>query len=119
MDRRGVIESNSAQIESTSDFRVRQHDYMFRGDGSRYQLDAPGEATVRTGFEFPYQKTSGIAINTITATFEDLSSVAYLIPPTSAQIRSILQQAALQPVDFSAFEIHNAPLIPEPDSAAN
>jgi hypothetical protein len=118
-DRRGVIQSNSAQVETTSDFRIQQHDYLFRGDASRYQLDAPMETTAHAGFKFPYQRDEGIAVNTVTATFEDLSSVAYLIPPNSTTLQTILNAARYEPMDFSAYEIHNAPLIPMPDSAAN
>jgi hypothetical protein len=112
MDRRGVVHDDDLTVETTSDFRVRNGDYAFRQDGSRWYLRVPARITVRTGFEHPYQTTAAITYNNARAQLEDPTSVAYLIGPDKATLRTVLSLGRYTPEDFSAYEVIRAPLIP-------
>lgn len=110
---RGSMHPISANVESTFDFRVRQGDYVFRADGSRWQLGTPQRVQLRTGFEHPGQSSSAITYNNSPAKMEDRTSVAYLIPPVAPeQLRMVLSQPLRRPGDFRLFEEIRGPLIP-------
>jgi hypothetical protein len=111
-DKRGVVHDDDVNVEATADFRVRNYDYAFRQDGSRWMLRVPQRVTVRTGFEHPYQTTTAITYNNMRAQVEDPTSVAYTIPPAPATVTTTLRQGRYEPFDFSTVEVINGPLIP-------
>ena len=111
VDRRGVTHAQSTSIESTSDFRIRQGDYCFRGDGTRWWLRGAQVTRLRTGFGYPSQAADALNINISQASLEDEESVAYLIPPTTSVLLATLAQGSRVPFDFSTFEVIRAPLI--------
>lgn len=115
MDRRGVIHPNDVQIETTPDFRVRQGDYCFRQDGTRWFLRGPQRVTLRAGFGYPAQGSTAIGYNHARASIEDPDSVAYIIPPTFAVLGPALANYARVPQNYSALEVVRAPLIPVND----
>lgn len=113
LQQRGVTHPSDLDLESTTDFRVRTGDYVFRQTGDRYQLRVPNRITLRTGFGHPHQSTHAIGYNHARASYEDPSaSVAYDIPPGPEQLREVLSMSGQAPVDFSLFEVIRAPLIP-------
>lgn len=112
---RGVMNPQDLSVESTTDFRVRSGDFVFRSTGDRYQLRVPQRITLRTGFGTPHQSTDAIGYNHARASLEDRTSVAYTIPPLEEQVSPVLEQASRFPIDFSAFEVIRAPLIPAND----
>jgi hypothetical protein len=112
---RGIAKPEDLSVESTPDFRVRSGDYVFRGNGNRFQLRVPQRVTLRTGFGMPLQSADAIGYNHARASLEDPTSVAYLIPPNRATVDAVLATASKVPVDFSTFEIIRAPLIPVGD----
>jgi hypothetical protein len=107
---RGVVHPQHSTVESTSDFRTRAGDFVFRADGSRWQLGAPTRVTLRTGFNHPTQVNDSMGYATMPATLEDLTSVAYIIPPNAEQIQTRL----VAPIQFpsSPVDAINGPLIP-------
>lgn len=110
---RGTVHPSSLMVESTSDFRSREGDYLFRADGSRWRLSGPQEVRLRTGFAHPTQADDAISYNNIPAKLEQRGTVAYKLPPTeTSQLRMILSQPLQQPGDFSIFESVRGPLIP-------
>lgn len=109
---RGVTNPQALSVESTTDFRVRTMDYVFRSTGDRFQLRVPNRITLRTGFATPHQSSDAIGYNHARASQEDRTSVAYLIPPTEAETVAMLNRGARLPEDFSAVEVIRAPLIP-------
>lgn len=113
-DRRGIpLGNTTVNVETTTDFRVRTMDYLFRQDGSRWQCRVPKRVSVRTGFEHPYQATSAISYNNLSAASLDPADVAYKVGPYSASdLGSILLGQSYGPADFSSVEILNGPLIP-------
>jgi hypothetical protein len=111
-DRRGVIHPNDVGLETTTDFRVRQGDFAFRADGTRWYLRGPERVTLRAGFGYPGQRDEAVGYNHAKVTVEDPDSVAYLIPPATATVKTILGQYRRTPQDYSAYEIIRAPLIP-------
>lgn len=112
---RGVVNSDDLDMESTPDFRVRSGDYCLRATGDRFYLRVPQRVTLRTGFATPYQRAMAVGYNHAHASLEDPTSVAYMIPPKTDDLISILNVSSETPVNFSAFEIIRAPLIPIDD----
>ncbi len=113
MQARGVVNPNDVNVESTTDFRVRNNDYVFRADGDRYQLGAPTRVQLRTGFGQVTQTNAAIGYSHSRASYEDPNaSVAYDIPPTREVLRDLLTRGARVPEDFSSIEVIRGPLIP-------
>lgn len=113
---RGVVNPEDLTVESTTDFRVRDGDYIFRGDGDRFQLRAPTRIQLRTGFGQTNQTNSAIGYNHARAAYEDPNaSVAYDMPPSNDDIADILYRGRFAPADFSDVEVIRGPLIPEGD----
>lgn len=115
LDRKGAVHPDDMTIESTWDFRVLGGDYVIRSDNTRWQLRTPQRVTVRTGFDHPDQVDDSISYGSIRAGYEEPTTVAYMLPPTSATtIKSTLSVPMRHPQDFSLFEVIRAPLIPDP-----
>jgi hypothetical protein len=112
LDRRGIVSPDDVQIETTSDFRIRSGDYAFRGNGTRWQLRVPERITLRTGFGMPTQGMDAIGYNSARAQQENETSVAFLIPPTPAEVAAILNVQSFFPKDFSTYEDIRGALIP-------
>lgn len=109
---RGVVHPEGTSLETTNDIRIRTGDYVFRGDGSRWQLGTPSRVQVRTGYEHPTQVATSIGYARVPVNREDESSVAYDLPPSLALLGDILATAALT---FPAVNIYDdvlSPLIP-------
>lgn len=112
---RGVVNPQDLSIESTTDFRVRSGDFVFRATGDRYQLRVPDRVTLRTGFAVPHQSTSAVGYNHARANQEDPTSVAYLIPPDRTTVTDLLTRGSRSPYDFAEFEVIRSSLIPKND----
>lgn len=111
---RGVVHAENVTIESTEDFRSRTGDWMFRHDGSRWQLGKPTRIMLRTGYEAPTQHEQSIGYTRYSASRADKASVAYLVPPDPGLLAVLLQPPYKWPslVD----DVVNGPLIPsEPE----
>jgi hypothetical protein len=111
---RGVTHPQNLTVESTSDFRFRNGDFVFRLDGSRWQLSAPSRVTVRTGFAHPSQAATSMGYGPAMAQLEDETSVAYDIPPNKATLTTLLAS----PNNYPAVEVDviNGPLIPNAET---
>ncbi|MFF7198175.1 hypothetical protein ACFZAM_31265 [Streptomyces sp. NPDC008079] len=109
---RGVVSPQELQFETTSDFRIHSGDYVMRATGERLQMRAPQRTTIRTGFGTPYQRDTATAYNLGSANVEDAEAVAYLIPPDTNDLITILNRTAPAPVSFADVEVLRAPLIP-------
>ena len=108
--RRGESILQTASVQSTSDFRMRTGDYIFRADGSRWQMRTVSTNALRTGFLEPEHRTE-VGYNYGLVQREDEDTVAYLIPPATADLIDILDVSyARTPPDFSAFEEIHGPL---------
>jgi hypothetical protein len=94
---KGVTHPQNVSIESTNDFRFRAGDYVFRVDGSRWQLTTPTRVTLRTGFDHPTQKGDSIGYARAMGSLEDETSVAYIIPPNGDTLSQILQSPSRYP----------------------
>ena len=95
---RGTMTFDTLQIETTPDFLFRKGDYIFRGDGTRYQGEEKGEAIIRHGFSLPVPQDS-FRGSIPAARLEDPTSLAYLIPPVDpADLMDLLATTAPQVV---------------------
>lgn len=110
-DRRGAVHTQATSIESTSDFRIRKGDYAFRADGTRWWLRGAEVVRLRSGFGYPSQTNEGLNVNISQANLEESETVAYLIPPTTSDLKGILNQSSRVPIDFATYEVVRAPLI--------
>lgn len=116
---RGVMNPQDLSVESTTDFRVRSGDYVFRATGDRFYLRVPNRLTLRTGFAVPHQSSMAIGYNHARANQEDRTSVAYDIltpgidPPQT--LVGLLNTANRIPIDFDNYEIIRGRLIPPED----
>lgn len=107
----GVIHPQNILVESTSDFRFRNGDYVIRWDNSRWQLASPSRVTIRTGFAHPSQATAATAYTPAPASLEDKTSVAYMIPPVDdASVQALLAAPPRYP--NPTVDVINGPLIP-------
>lgn len=110
-DAKGSMHPASLSVETTVDFRLRAGDYLFRADGSRWQLSAVTRSMVRVGYEHPAQQESGVAYKA-RAGLEERTSVAYRIPPTDKlAVRQVLGQQRRYPPDVAAYEDIRGPLL--------
>lgn len=109
--RRGVVVRATGTLQTTSDFEVVE-DYMFRADGSRWQVEAT-TATQKLSTGFAHRTTVDASLGvTINAIREDESSVAYIIPPDEATVVAWLDRSHFHyPLDFSAIEHIRGPLL--------
>lgn len=109
---RGVTHPQNTIVESTSDFRARSGDYVFRIDGSRWQLATPERVTLRTGYGHPGQTEDTLGYARAQASLEDPNTVAYLIPPTlTSDLVTALSAPSRYP-STSFTDVINGPLIP-------
>ena len=107
----GVKYPQTTSVETTSDFRYRNGDYVLRQDGSRWQISTPQRVTVRTGFGHPTQQNDSIGYASAMATLEDKTSVAWIIPPNEDDLKSLLAPSAHYPI--AETDLLNAPLVPD------
>lgn len=108
---RGIVHNESVTVESTDDFRSRTGDFVFRQDGSRWQLSTPTRVQLRTGYQHPTQQISSIGYSRITANREDTSSVAFEIPPNPQELQAWLTEGLYWPAPNSN-DMISGPLIP-------
>lgn len=103
-NKRGQIEISTASIQSTSDFRLRTGDFIFRGDGTRWRMQNVSTNHLRTGFMMPTKDRTPVGYNFGQVMREDPSSVAYEIAPSPQDLRDIDLINQRYPADFSDIE---------------
>lgn len=103
---RGEVVLNTAQIQSTPDFKLKIGDYAFRGDGTRWQIKSLGVNRLNTGFETLSDAHNLLAYNAGEAALEDPSSVSYLILPDETSLKATLNHNApyRTPADYSRID---------------
>lgn len=111
---RGVIVSNATQVQSTSDFRLQTGDFIFRADGTRWQIRTPNQDSGETGFEASTDPRTMIAMDYQNVMREDESSVAYLIPPPPVTSMALLDVGPgyPNPAQFLSIQVIDGPLVP-------
>jgi hypothetical protein len=112
-DGQGIIKIQKVTIQSISDFRLRTGDFIFRGDGTRWQMKELGSEYLRTGFATPTvdPTRSQLGYNYGDVNREDESSVAFIIPPDETDLKTILNKPfSRYPADFSGDEQINGAL---------
>jgi hypothetical protein len=87
---RGVINTNVAQVQTTSDFRLQPRDYIIRGDGSRWQSQEVTGDHLDTGFGTQSGIWNATAFIYANVTREDESSPIYLLPITEDYIQETI-----------------------------
>lgn len=74
---RGQVSIVSARVQTTSDFMMRDGDFMVRSDGTRWRITQPVDTQISTGFG-PH--SDDVVRSTFQASLEDKSSIAFSIP---------------------------------------
>lgn len=107
---RGIVIRQTATLQTTSDIDLVE-DFMFRADGSRWQVEGASSTKLTTGFEYRNTGEHGLGA-VVRAVREDESSVAYMIPPDTATVIALLDRTHFRtPLDFSAVEDVRGPLV--------
>lgn len=107
---RGFVTSNSAAVQSTSDFRLHNGDYIFRGDKARWQVRTLSGTNLSTGFGTPTDTIIGY--NYGQCSLEDPSAVAYIIPPTAEELDTLLSIPAPHgPLDYTQWDDIRGPIL--------
>lgn len=113
--RRGELRVDSHQVQTSSDFTTHNGDIIVRADNGRYRVTSvPQAPKLLTGFGYRDKREAFIGYNIPTATLDQPTTVAYLIPPTNkteVQRLLTLPNYPRRPVDFSDFEIVRGPLL--------
>ena len=107
----GMNYPQNLTVETTSDFRYRAGDFVFRSDGSRWRLANPQRVQLRTGFGHPSQNMDSIGYGPTIANLEDKTSVAWMIPPNEDDLKVQLQESSRYPT--YNHDVVNGPLIPK------
>lgn len=102
---RGEVEVQTASLQTTADFRLRTHDYILRGDGSRWRMQTISSNHLRTGFMLPKVDRTPLGYNFGQVVLEDKTSVAYDIPPSEAELAEIDLINSRYPTDWSGIEV--------------
>lgn len=110
-DARGQFEMASASIQSTSDFRLRHGDYIFRSDGARWRNTSTGTNHLRTGFQYPGSGFTELGFNYTQVMLVDPSDVAYDMPPTKTELATMNVAHAHIPLAFPELEEIRGPLL--------
>lgn len=112
-DARGqVLQSDAKLIQTTADFTMTSNDYVFRYDGTRWQVGDPLGNRIHTGFGPIGDKSSLIGYNLQSINREDESTVAYLVPPDPAALMELLNVTGTRsPLDWTSLDIVHAPLL--------
>ena len=87
--RKGEVEKQSVNLTSTGDFRCQPKDWVFRGDGNRYQISSVQALHLTSGFGTVSHTNTAVSVN-YQAALENPSSPAYTIPPLSGYLQDRL-----------------------------
>lgn len=109
----GIMSTSVSQVQSTSEFRMRSGDFVFRADNTRWRLQAHQTDTIISGFQAVDDARAMIGYIYENCVLQDRSTVAYIIPPIGSDLTTILDTSIIPnyPVDMSQWEIINGPLI--------
>jgi hypothetical protein len=109
----GLMSTSVSQVQSVSDFRMRSGDFVFRADNTRWRLQEHSTDTIISGFQAVDDERAMIGYIYQQCVLEDRSTVAYIIPPIGQDLTNILDLSVIPnyPVDMSAHEVINGPLI--------
>lgn len=103
---RGEVHKQAAHsVESTWDFYMRDGDYIFRPDGSRWQVGSVMQTRLVAGFGYTSRAESQLGVNLATVTREEDTAVAFDIPPlTRTELTNLLDiqsRGFPQPTSFA------------------
>lgn len=113
--RRGEVVTDAVSIETTSDFFSRSGDFMFRQDGTRWQMDQMDTITIRTGMEHPTQDQTIGGLIPSAKMEDDVAATVHVLDPPAARVRQMLERASLDRhlmLDTTRQDIVRAPLVP-------
>ena len=117
---RGEASTRTAQVESSSDFRMRIGDYILRADNTRWQVQNYSPFYLSTGFQTATRERNIIGFNMGQVTEEDPSSVAFLIPPIGTAITDLLDISHVRfPREFAEIEVYRGASLLDPGKVDN
>jgi hypothetical protein len=107
---RGTANVESAQVTTTGDFRMEPRDFIFRGDGRRFQVSNVQVSHLASGFGT--QASTDTAIGAVyNVAEENQNSPAYLVSPDAQGLMEILNPAySRQAPDFTDIQFADGPV---------
>jgi hypothetical protein len=109
----GEIITATTSVQSVSDFRMRTGDFILKADGTRWRVARHETDSIISGFQAANDIRAMTGYNYPLCTREDESTPAFLAPPDTATVMSLLDTSIIPnwPVDFSSWEVVNGGLI--------
>jgi len=111
LTRSGEVETDSTAIQSTNDFRMHTDDYVFRADGSCWQVQDYIESMLNTGFQHMNAQRGLVGVNYNRVKLEDSLTVAYSAVSMEDVITILNPEPEHFPIDFSAQEEIKGPIL--------
>jgi hypothetical protein len=109
LDKLGVVQQQSAEIQSTADFRLRNGDYVIRGDDSRWSVGEVTSIEIRSGFAVSEYQRSLFSFTYDQVVLEDGNTIIYKFDP-GFDVTTVLDPLSHYPVDFTQYEDVRGPL---------
>lgn len=112
---RGYITNNSGSVQSTADFFMRDDDYIFRADGTRWKVSGAQPGRIIDGFGHPSRADNNLGLNYTSVVRENESAPSFKIPPlTRTELTELLDVVGRHhAVDYRSFDEIRGPIRPE------
>lgn len=112
---RGYVVNNTGSVQSTADFFMRDGDYVFRADGTRWRASGAQQTRLIDGFGHPSRADSNMGINFTQVTREDKTAIPYSIKPTTrTELTDLLDVVAQHaPEKYREKDQVRGPILPE------
>jgi len=94
--RRGETERQEGNVILPAGTYVQVRDYIFRGDGYRFQVNSWSGAHLSTGLQAQSHTETAMAYTVQVAREEPTSSAAYLIPPNQETLIGLLNPVGMR-----------------------
>lgn len=104
LDEQGVVVHQTASIQSTDDFRLRNGDYVIRADNTRWRVGEVNSVEIRSGFAVSRYDRSLFAFTYEQIFLEDPKTVIYDFDP-GFDFETVLDPLSHYPVDFSQYDV--------------
>jgi hypothetical protein len=107
--RRGVVDQTGTTLQTTSDIRLHDNDFIFRADGTRWEIQQSNSLPIHTGFG-RYANEQLLANLSIQANKLNTTDTGFLIGPDTPTVIAALNVVSFAPSNFSAIEDIRGPL---------
>ncbi len=87
---RGMVKNYDGSVQTTADFMLRDGDYIFRGDGTRWKSKGGSTNRIHDGFGLPSRADSNLGYNYSSVTMDQDGDAANIPPLTRTELTAML-----------------------------